>query len=477
MKHPGEPTASVHHFSALVQDTLAAFPCARGSVVSVRAPGVIDVMGGIGEDSGSLVLTSTLGLAVSAAMWFRDDDQVCIRRATEGEGVRDFPLPAAAFDPSTTGPAQIETMCGEGDNRSVLPTCLTLRQALADGLVPGPLRGLMVLLQSDFPPAADFGSTWVEAAAVVDGLCRLFDAKADSLRKSRLCADAVIALTDQYNLRTPMTALCGPSDGSLLQLRFHPQVLCQTLELPQGVSVVAARTHLARPTTRQRMINTRMCAEMGHRMIADLQRADGVRNPSAAGSLATITPAEYVERYRDRLPSKITGKAFIAKFGSFRGLNGELDPEATYKVRSRAEHHIYENRRVHEFTACLVRARRNASVDSLMRAGELMYASHWSHSQRCGIGGVEADQLVSAVRSLGPRTGLFGAKVTAGGAGGEVAVLLRDDDQARAALAQAISTAQASSGQPIQTFGGPLGGAELCDPSELDPAVSHTAAP
>jgi len=223
---------------------------------------------------------------------------------------------------------------------------------------------------------------------------------------------------------------------------------------------MAVRTRLTRPVTRQRLIETRTCAEMGRRMISELQRSEGMRVDEASIRLAAITPAEYVDRYRDRLPQKITGGAFTVRFGPLRGLNGKPDQREVYKVRSRAEHYIYENRRVHEFVTDLVRARRSHPVEALSHAGELMYASHWSHSQRCGIGGVEPDQIVTCIRKRGPQNGLYGAKVTGGGEGGELVVLMRDDARSHQALSEAIAAAQAAGHRPITTFNSSTGGAE-----------------
>ncbi len=231
--------------------------------------------------------------------------------------------------------------------------------------------------------------------------------------------------------------------------------------MPDGVIVRALATHLARPTTRQRLIETRTCSEMGHRLIMQLQEEDGQSPNPASARLASITPGEYVSRFRDRMPSKITRKAFVTRFGNLRGLeDGDCNAKTIYKIRSRAEHHIYENRRVHDFVTSINRARRADTALSLKAAGELMYASHWSHSQRCGIGGVETDRLVNAIRRRGPEEGMFGAKVTAGGQGGELVVLMLSDERSHAALEQVVSEESAETQQPVRVYDGALAGAE-----------------
>src|SRR5262249_5380777 len=54
--------------------------------------------------------------------------------------------------------------------------------------------------------------------------------------------------------------------------------------------------------------------------------------------------------------------------------------------------------------------------------GEIMYQSHSAYTE-CGLGCEATDLLVDLVRAEGVSNGLFGAKVTGGGAGGTVAVL------------------------------------------------------
>lgn len=51
-----------------------------------------------------------------------------------------------------------------------------------------------------------------------------------------------------------------------------------------------------------------------------------------------------------------------------------------------------------------------------------MYQSHDAYTE-CGLGSSATSAIVDLVRGLHPSLGLFGAKITGGGAGGTVAVL------------------------------------------------------
>jgi galactokinase len=465
-------TASLESTDRLTQNLQAALAdhSADGSVAISKAPAVLDVMGGIGEDSGALVLTTTLGLSFTIAMWPIAVSQLRVHFSAEGgeSSIRQFFCPIARI--FETDARSLVNDC-RAEAEWVTPIVLALRHTFTSGAVPKPASGLMCFVQTDFPPDADLGRTAVMAVTAIDALCKLTGAPLDSIKKSKLACDGVMDLTGMPCMRTALTALSGRADGSLLQIQFHPQFKVESLALPPGISVVAARTQLARPTTHDRILETRTCTAMSQRMINDLRQRDGVAASTPLSVLAAISPTEYTETIRDRIPSKISGKAFVAKFGELRGLNGTLVPDETYKIRSRAEHHIYENKRVNEFVSAIVRARRSMSIDVLKAAGELMYASHWSHSQRCGIGGVETDRIVSAIRKQGPAMGLFGAKVTGGGAGGELVVLMRDDDASRNALAAAIREVQTASSKAIHTFRGNLPGADFFVPPSM-PALA-----
>lgn len=463
MTSPSDFAEAASRFVTKTEAVLRANPCAGGSVAISRAPAVVDVMGGIGEDSGSLVLTATAALSFHAAAWRTADNRICVRFISQATGgaARDHAMPASILNPEENTAQQIIARCREEGAEEITPSLLVLREALADGFMPRLEGGLCLVVENDFPQDADLGRDVAQAAAVIDAIAKLFAIEPDRFAQSRICAEAINLLTGLFQQRKAMTSLCGPAEGVLLQLRFHPNLLCETLDLPDGVIVKPLATRLARPTTRQRLIETQTCSEMGHRLIMQLQQEDGQSPDPSSTRLASITPSEYVAKYRDRMPSKITRKAFMANFGSLRGLeDGDVNPKGVYKIRSRAEHHIYENRRVHDFVTSINRARRADAAQSLQAAGELMYASHWSHSQRCGIGGVETDRLVNAIRRHGAEAGLFGAKVTAGGEGGELILLMLNDDRAHAALEQVVSEEMAETRQPVRVYDGALPGAD-----------------
>ncbi|HWL93937.1 MAG TPA: hypothetical protein VNT79_10415 [Phycisphaerae bacterium] len=453
-------------FTSQIEAALRERPALGGRVGVSRAPGVVDVMGGIGEDAGSLVLTASTGMSHLAAAWPTGESKIQVRILSAiADEDRDFSAPVALIEGAEAG---ICRQCESDDAAWAAAPLLAIRRVIEDGVAPALQEGLSVLIEHDFPVGCDLGRLPSIAVAAADAYCRMHGIAPEALVLARSAAAVVTELTGLQQLRKTMTAIVAPANNTLLQLQFYPAFRCDPLELPAGVIVKAACTRLSRPTSVKRLIETRLCSEMGHRVIQELQRQDGQRVDVPAARLSSITPAEFVERFRDRMPSKMTQQQFATKFGALRGLPEKPEnPKEPYKVRSRTEHHIYENRRVHDFATHVVRARRGGPGDALVDAGELMYASHWSHSQRCGIGGVETDRFVNFVRAAGPDQGLYGAKVTAGGEGGELIVLMRDDAQAHAAVANAAKRAKELSKEAVHLFEGALPGAQHFVPPEF----------
>jgi L-arabinokinase len=89
-----------------------------------------------------------------------------------------------------------------------------------------------------------------------------------------------------------------------------------------------------------------------------------------------------------------------------------------------ARHPVYENFRVQQFALLLQQVTINNPhrPEILNQLGELMYQSHASYSA-CGLGHPCTDELVNLVKQQ-PEAGVYGAKITGGGSGGTVCVLL-----------------------------------------------------
>lgn len=415
------------------------------------APGRLDVMGGVAEYAGSLVLGVTIADHVCVAVQRRRDGNLSIA-STHSHGLDGHPptvLCTSKLYASDGVPIDAEQgrRLVEGDDASTARCVLgVLAEMVRARMVPQPDGGLSIVVGSTLSELPAAGRDAALAAATIVALAGAYDVSLDSLDAAALCRRV-----ENEWLGTPTgigDALCALAGEShvLMGVRCDPCTLVSPVQMPDDLVLVGVDCGAIHPEAKLKYERARTAAFMGRALIERIIQYEGADRPKWDGYLARIAVADYVERFRDRLPTRLKGSAYLERFGETGDPLTRVDPDFTYKIRSRTEHHIYEHARACDFVKCLSRAIRNGDEQALAEAGELMRASHWSYGQRCGLGGIETDLLVNLIRAHGGEAGIFGAKITARGCGGVVAVLMRPTDQAEAALDAAISEYQSKSG-------------------------------
>jgi L-arabinokinase len=398
-------------------------------ITVARAPGRLDVMGGVADYSGSVVLEYPLGAGTWCAFQWTQDPVVRVAsEAAAGEGsLAEVTLPLAELQPGGT-PLTYEAARARltGDPAArwaayVLGAFLVLAR---ERRLPPWGRGASLLVASDLPLSSGVASSASLEVAAMAALAAAVDVALDGLELARLCqivenrvVGAPCGIMDQ------VTCALG-SEGALLALRCQPAQVLGHDPLPPDAALWGISSGVKHSVGGRQYGRARCAAFMGLRLIA--AAGDGSSGgPSLAGYLCNLTPEEYLRRWRDLLPLRMQGAAFLARFDGTDDSVTSVDPAETYPVRGAVEHAVYENHRVQEFRRHLARARRDPAA--LARAGRLMAASHWSYGRRIGLGASETDLLARLARERGPDAGVYGAKITGGGCGGTVALLARAD--------------------------------------------------
>jgi galactokinase len=407
-----------------------------GEVYVARAPGRLDLMGGIADYSGSLVLQLPIASAAHAAVQPRPEKwiRVVSLPQTDAGSARMFEMPLADLSDGAGRPleyAAAASYFGSDRGRHWAAYVAGAFVVLARERGATFDRGARVLIRSDVPEGKGVSSSAALEVATMSAVAATYGIEVGARELALLCqkvenlvACAPCGVMDQ------MTAACGEA-GRLLELLCQPGELKGTLALPLELEVWGVDSGIRHSVGGADYGTVRTAAFMGYRMIAETaglsaraaEREGHVRVDDARwrGYLANVAPEEFEALYAARLPARMSGAEFIEKYGGITDEVTSVDPSSSYPVRDATRHPVFESARVKRFAEILRDWRGVTQAEEL---GALMYASHESYSA-CGLGSEGTDELVRLVREAGGAAGLYGAKITGGGSGGTVAVLGR----------------------------------------------------
>jgi L-arabinokinase len=474
------------HFLAAL-NAQAGFFDADAPIVVARAPGRMDLMGGIADYSGALVLELPLAAATFAAVQASAESSIRVRSldAPPGDAAEvEVPLDTLLSGGGFLDYAEARALLAADPARAWAAYAIGCAIALGrehgwrlDG-------GLRLLIGSDVPAGKGVSSSAAIEVATMQALRALGGLELGGRELALLCQKVEnLVVGAPCGIMDQMTSACG-APNRLLALLCQPAELQPDVALPPELEVCGVDSGIRHAVTGADYGSVRVGAFMGYRMIADL--STGAQQPALNGQqtsgdlpyggyLANIPPSLWETHYRDQIPLQIGGADFLERYGGTTDTVTRVDPARTYAVRQPTAHPIYEHHRVRLFRALLGRlaedegrrtederwppfvVRPSSFVEAATLLGELMFQSHASYSA-CGLGSDGTDRLVELVRAAGPQSGLYGAKITGGGSGGTVAVLARRGslDAVRAIAAQY----EGESGRQTTILGGSSPGAQ-----------------
>ncbi len=404
----------------------------NSDIFVTRAPGRLDIMGGIADYSGSLVLEMPIAEATLAAIQKSDDRRIKIvslhvnsSKCSSYEmklgdleigGIRDDYTAVKSFFSKKHSYRWASYAAG---------VFFVLKRELG---VDFPI-GARILISSQVPVGRGVSSSAALEVAVMQGICAAYNIDIAPRDLAILCqkvenliVGAACGVMDQ------ITAHCGV-EGALTSLLCQPAEIGEPVKIPDEFEFWGIDSGVRHAVAGSNYSSVRVGAFMGYRIIADLAGLAAERigpgliridDPQWHGYLANIDPAEYEHEFSSQIPGSILGSDFLEKHDGTTDAVTTIDPAKTYAVRAPAEHAIYESSRVREFARLLTKS---VSEDAENRLGELMFQSHRSYAA-CGLTEPCTDRIVEMVRDARD-DGLLGARITGGGSGGTVAILAR----------------------------------------------------
>jgi galactokinase len=457
-----EPLPDVSRFIATV-NAHADFFDRAAPVTVARAPGRLDLMGGIADYSGSLVLELPLAAATLVAAQPTRDGRLTVRSLASLGAVVDAEamLSVETLAPHRVPldyPATRALLAAEPRRRwaaYVVGAFLVL--ARERGLS---MDGMRLLVDSSVPLGKGVSSSAALEVAAMNAICGAHGVLLEGRDLALLCQMVEnLVVGAPCGVMDQMTAACGERDR-LLALLCQPAELQAQVVLPPELEVWGIDSGIRHEVGGADYGAVRVGAFMGYRIIAEAAGLAVTPKPEGrvhvddirwCGYLANVTPAEWEAAFREAVPETMNGAPFLRRYGGITDSVTRVDAARSYPVRQPTAHPIYEHHRVHRFRDVLEGGA--AAENERVLLGDLMYQSHASYGA-CGLGTSGTDRLVALAREAGA----YGAKITGGGSGGVVAVLTRAGSQA---VVQRIAREyERLTGQTATVLGGSSDGAD-----------------
>lgn len=407
----------------------------EGSEIYVsRAPGRLDVMGGIADYSGSLVLEMPIREAALVALQKKDERVLKITSlGAEGNNrTHVFQMPIDDFvrngAPISYSEAQARFRRDAADGWAAYSAGAFLVLMREKNVAFE--RGATILIDSRVPEGKGVSSSAALEVATMNAVAAAFEIEIDPRELAILCQKVEnLVVGAPCGIMDQMSSSCG-AENQLLSMICQPAELRGTIGIPESLAVWGIDSGIRHSVGAGDYGSVRTGAFMGYRIIAEIaglkvkpteiENVVKIADDKWNGYLANLSPQEFEKDYAAHLPGKISGADFLEKYQGITDMVTRIAPEKIYAVLNPTAHPVYENWRVHRFAELL---NKPFSENIFEELGSLMYESHESYTA-CGLGTGGTDLLIELVKKS---KNLYGAKITGGGSGGTVAVLGRKE--------------------------------------------------
>ena len=408
-------------------------------IFHASAPGRMDVMGGVADYSGSLLLQMPIRERTNVYMAERKDSVVRVRSGNASEaGLQSeviFPLEEILAKRGEIVAQQLykNLITQQSEWSLYVLGCFFLLLDTKEFTC----RGADIYVNSEVPFGKGVSSSAAIEVATLMAINELYALRLDKIelpvlaqKVENLVVGAPCGLMDQIS--------CYLGDtGKLLPIVCQPVTVFDPIPIPEDICFVGIDSGVKHSVGGNAYGRARTAAFMGYTIIADalgieksdLAEAKKTRKWDALpyqGYLANIPVQEFEEKFQHLLPAQLSGREFINRYSFIIDSVTQVAENKHYPVKNCTAHPVYENHHILQFKNTL-EALNNNETDrekALQQLGQWMYAAHESYG-KCGLGDANTDILVEKVKEMGLSAGLYGARITGGGSGGTVCILAR----------------------------------------------------
>ncbi len=391
------------------------------------APGRLDVMGGISDYSGSLLLQMPIAEQTRVTIIKRDDDIIRIQTDMEAEACMVRADEFAGIHYRELGKYLAKLQIGHW--ASYVLGCFSLLQQEKNCS----FQGLDIHVSSSVPVGKGVSSSAALEVATVHAIRKVYGLDIDPLelavlaqKVENLVVGAACGLMDQLAVNL------GRKDH-LLPIICQPYEVLEPLKIPAGIRFFGLDSGVRHAVSGASYTEVRTAAFMAYTvaMISTGISKETMRDPKQrpfGGFLANIAPDRFINDYCPVLPESMSGADFLDRFGVHIDPVTTVDRAKVYQIQKAALHPVMENHRIKQFKALLEGFESSDDKNADLRTlGDLMLASHDGYGS-VGLGEPVTDRIVDLVKKKGRGHGLEGARISGGGSGGTVVVMVSSDE-------------------------------------------------
>ncbi len=401
-------------------------------VYIARSPGRLDLMGGNDDYTGGLVFESTIREATFAAAQIRYDQTIELnnRTITENGWKGNVLVDWSELEDEESVKILVNSSADIRWTAYVLGNLYYLKKKY-----PGKVNsGIRLYMESTVPLNRGVSSSAAIEVSVMKASAAAYSIDLSGIELALACqwvenviADSACGIMDQI-------AVVAGREGYILPLVCQPCLPEPLIKLPDELQIWGIDSGVSHQISGIDYEAARAAAFMGYKIICDRENlpvtldqwGDIARytDPKWKGYLANVSLSLFREKYEAHLPDKLDNLEFLSQYQYHVDPFTPLKEGVSYNVLANTRYAVEENYRVQLFSELSKGASLSHSERSFILMGELMYQSHYAYSE-CGLGSNATDFLVELCRSEGVAKGIYGAKITGGGAGGTVAILAR----------------------------------------------------
>jgi L-arabinokinase len=390
------------------------------------APGRLDVMGGIADYSGSLLLQMPISERTVVTIEHSEElrDRFVVVSAQE-DGQFEISLEQIAGIPYRELGPVLRSRPG-GDWAAYVLGCYAVLEQ-EKGLT---YQGARISIDSEVPIGKGVSSSASLEVATMHAICKAYGFTLNPLELSllaqkveNLVVGAACGLMDQLSVNLG-------KEGHLLPIICQPHEIFYPVAIPEGVRFLGLDSGVRHAVSGASYSDVRTAAFMA---FAIAMVRGGVSKEAFfdkdtlpyRGFWANVSPKEFYEKYDVLIPRSMKGSDYLEEIGFHIDPVTIVDPGKEYDLFHAALHPVAENSRIKDFLKIL-QGLPDAEDPEMMliTLGRLMLGSHEGYNA-VGLGEPVTNRIVDLVRQRrGEGNGIYGARISGGGSGGTVTVMI-----------------------------------------------------